>query len=93
MSITGGLVLYVVIWFMTMFVILPVLSRTQGEDGEVVPGTHKGAPSNFRLGRTMLICTLWATPIWAVVAGIILSGVIDVEMLDWNNYLGERVPN
>lgn len=93
MSITGSAVLYVVIWFMTMFIVLPITLRTQGEDGDVVPGTHEGAPSDFKLGRTVLLTTLWATPIWAVAAGIIISGVVTVDMLDWNNYLGERTPN
>ncbi|MBV7408039.1 DUF1467 family protein [Maritimibacter sp. DP1N21-5] len=93
MSVTGALVLFTVIWFMTMFIVLPITLRTQQEDGDVIPGTHKGAPSDFRLGRTMIITTLVALPIWGVVAAIILSGVITIDMLDWNNYLGERVPN
>ncbi|MAM63905.1 DUF1467 family protein [Maritimibacter sp. UBA3975] len=93
MSVTGAAVLFVVIWFMTMFIVLPIQLRTQAEDGDVVPGTHEGAPSDFRLGRTMLVTTLWALPIWAVCAGIIISGVITVDMLDWQGYLGERVPN
>ncbi len=93
MSVTGGAVLFVTIWFLTMFIVLPLRMRTQAEDGDVVPGTHEGAPSDFKLGRTMLITTLWAVPIWAIIAAIILSGWITVDMLDWNNYLGERVPN
>lgn len=93
MSITGAAVLYVTIWFLTMFIVLPIMLRTQAEDGDVVPGTHQGAPSDFRLGRTMLMTTLFATPIWAVIAGIIISGIVTVDMLDWNNYLGERIPN
>ena len=51
MSITGAIVLFVVIWFMTMFVVLPIRARSQAEDGNVVPGTHEGAPANFRLRR------------------------------------------
>ncbi|WP_298492429.1 DUF1467 family protein [uncultured Maritimibacter sp.] len=93
MSITGALVLLTVIWFMTMFIVLPITLRTQAEDGDVVPGTHQGAPSNFRLGRTMLITTAVAVPLWVVISAIILSGIVTVDMLDWNNYLGERTPN
>jgi len=93
MSITGGAVLFVVIWFLTMFVTLPIILRTQGEDGDVVPGTHEGAPSDFRLGRTMLIVTVLAVVIWGLVAAIILSGVITVEDLDTWGVLGERIPN
>ncbi len=93
MSITGALVLLTVIWFMTMFIVLPITLRTQAEDGDVVPGTHQGAPSNFRLGRTMLITTAVAVPLWVVISAIILSGIVTGDMLDWNNYLGERTPN
>ena len=40
----------------------------------------------------MLGATL-AFAIWAVLAAIILSGVITVEDLDWMGVLGERIPN
>lgn len=83
MSITAAMVLYAVIWFMTMFVTLPVRLRTQGDEGEVVPGTHAGAPANFRVKRTMLIVTAITTVLWVIIAGIILSGWITVEDLDW----------
>jgi predicted secreted protein len=93
MSITAGAVLFVVIWFLTMFVTLPIALRTQGEAGDVVPGTHEGAPANFRLRRTLLIVTAAAVLIWALVAWVIVSGFITVEDLDTWGVLGERVPN
>jgi len=93
MSITGAIVLFVVIWFMTMFVVLPIRARSQADDGEVVPGTHEGAPANFRLKRTVLIVTLWTIPLWGIVYAIIVLGIITVEDLDWMGVLGERVPN
>lgn len=87
MTITAALVLYVVIWFVTMFVTLPIRLRTQGDEGEIVPGTHAGAPANFKLGRTFLIVTIWGTLVWAIVAGIIISGIITIEDIDWFNRL------
>ncbi len=93
MSITGAAVLLVVIWFMTMFVVLPIRARSQAEDGNIVPGTHAGAPANFRLWRTMGIVTLITLPIWGLVVWLILSGIVTVEDLDWMGVLGERVPN
>lgn len=83
MAITSALVLFAVLWFLVMLLTLQVTARTQGEEGEVVPGTHSGAPANFRLKRTMVIVTLITTLVWAVIAGIILSGVITVEDFDW----------
>lgn len=93
MSITAGAVLFVVIWFITMFVVLPISLRTQAEAGEVVPGTHEGAPANFRLGRTLVIVTTLAVVIWAAAAWMIIAGPITVEDLDTWGVLGERVPN
>ena len=87
MTVTAALVLYVVIWFMTMFVTLPIRLRTQGDEGEIVPGTHAGAPADFKLGRTLLIVTVFGTIVWAIVAGIIVSGVITIEDIDWFNRL------
>ncbi|MEZ5720553.1 MAG: DUF1467 family protein [Paracoccaceae bacterium] len=93
MSITGGAVLFVVIWFITMFVTLPITLRTQAEAGEVVPGTHEGAPADFRLRRTLLIVTLVTLVLWGIVVWIITSGVISIEDLDTWGIMGERVPN
>ena len=93
MSITAGAVVFVVIWFLAMFVTLPIIQRTQGEAGEVVPGTHEGAPADFRLGRTLLIVTAATLVIWGVVVWIITSGMISIEDLDTWGVMGERIPN
>ncbi len=93
MSITAGAVVFVVLWFLTMFVTLPIILRTQGEAGEVVPGTHQGAPADFRLGRTMLFVTAVTVVLWAAVVWVITSGMISIEDLDTWGVMGERVPN
>jgi predicted secreted protein len=83
MGITSAIVLYAIVWFMTLFVVLPLRLTTQGEAGEVVPGTHSSAPADPQLGRKARITTIWATIIWAIIAGTILSGVITVRDMDW----------
>lgn len=82
MSITSALVLFVVIWFMVFFIVLPLRLETQGEAGEVVRGTHASAPANPQLGRKARITTIWAVIVFAVVAGVILSGVVSVRDMD-----------
>jgi len=79
----SGLVLLVVIWTIVFFVVLPLRLETQGEAGEIVPGTHASSPANFNLKRKARIATLWAVPIWLVIAGTILSGAITVRDIDW----------
>jgi len=88
MSITSALVLYAVIWFLTFLVVLPLRMTTQGEAGEVVPGTHASAPADAQVKRKAKITTLWAFGLWAVIAGVIVSGTITVRDLDVFNRMG-----
>ncbi|WP_172296702.1 DUF1467 family protein [Pseudoruegeria sp. HB172150] len=85
MAITSAIVLFAVIWFMTLFIVLPLRIKTQGDLGEVVPGTMPGSPEVHHLKRKFVIVTIVAFIVWAIVAGIIVSGIITVEDIDWFN--------
>ena len=76
MIITSAIVLFAVIWFMTFFVVLPLRLTTQGELGEIVPGTHAGAPAVLNMRRKFWITTLVAVVLWVIIAGVIVSGVV-----------------
>ncbi len=89
MSITSAIVLYAVTWFMVFFIVLPIRFVSQGDTGEVVPGTPKGAPAREIVGRKARLTTLIAAGVWVVLAGIILSGVISVRDLDVRGVMGE----
>lgn len=67
MTIALALALYFMIWWMTLFAVLPFGVRTQGEAGDVVEGTPESAPAKFRLLRTMLINTVVAAFVFAFV--------------------------
>jgi len=83
MGITSALVLYAVIWFMTLLIVLPIRVETQGDRGEIVPGTHAGSPEVHNLKAKMWITTGVSLVLWIIIAGIILSGWITVDDLDW----------
>ncbi|MCP3969959.1 MAG: DUF1467 family protein [Rhodobacteraceae bacterium] len=83
MAITSALVLFSVIWFMVLFVVLPLRLETQGDRGEVTPGTQAGAPAELNLGRKFRIVTAVAVVLWAIIAGIIVSGAITICDVDW----------
>lgn len=83
MTITGAVVLYAIVWFLTLFVVMPLRTRTQEEENHVVPGTPPGAPAHEEVGRIAWITTLVATPVWAVIAAVILSGWIGIADLDF----------
>ena len=90
MSITAAIVLFAMIWFMMFLIILPLRLRTQGETGEIVPGTHSSAPADPRIRRKALMATMITVVLWAVIAGIIVSGIISVRDLDWFGRMGPR---
>ena len=91
MSIASAIVLFSIIWFMTLFVVLPLRLTTQGDIGRIVPGTHAGAPEDLRLGRKMIVTTIIAVVLWVVIAGVILSGLISVRDFDWFNRMSAPV--
>lgn len=87
MTITAALVLFSVIWFLTFYIVLQIRTKPQGDTGEVVPGTPRGAPAVEDVGRSAKITSLIAVVIWAVVAGTIVSGWITLEDIDFFNRL------
>lgn len=83
MGPVSAIVLFAVVWAMVFFIVLPLRMISQGDAGEIVPGTHASAPADAQIGRKAKITTLWALPIWAIIAGTILSGAISVRDIDW----------
>jgi predicted secreted protein len=57
-QIFSTIAVYFVIWWITLFAILPIGLRTQEEDNEVILGTVASAPTKFRGWRVVLLTTL-----------------------------------
>jgi predicted secreted protein len=92
MSIASAIVLYLVLWFLVFLIALPVRIQTQGDVGQVLAGTSAGSPEHHHLGKKLWIATLVAALIWAVVAGIIVSGAITVRDIDMFGRMGPESP-
>lgn len=88
MGITSALVLFAVIWFMTFLVVIPIRLETQGDVGDVVPGTHAGSPQTHHLKKKAWITTGISVVLWCIIAGIIISGVVTVRDLDFFGRMG-----
>jgi predicted secreted protein len=73
--ILSTLAVYFVVWWITLFAILPIGMRTQEEDNEIVLGTVASAPTKFRALRVVLLTTL-------------ASGIIYGSWLFCSMYLG-----
>ena len=87
MGITSGIVLYAVLWFLTFLTVIPFRVKTQGDVGDVVPGTHAGSPEVHNLKKKAWITTGIAAVLWAIIAGIIISGAVTLDDIDWFNRL------
>jgi predicted secreted protein len=66
-----------------LLVALPIGLTTQGEAGEVVPGTPASAPVDAMLKRKVLWVTVATLLIWAGVCAFILWGGLTVEDIDF----------
>lgn len=65
MQIFSILAVYFVIWWITLFAVLPIGLRTQADDNEIVPGSVESAPSRFRPARVLLLNSAVAGVIYA----------------------------
>jgi len=90
MNPVSAAVLYAVIWFMVFFVVLPLRLQTQGEAGEVVPGTPSSAPANANIARRAKITSLVALVLWLGICAVIISEVITVRDIDVFNRMGAQ---
>lgn len=85
MNLTAGIILFVIYWFLTLFVVLPIGQKSQQDVGDIVPGTPAGAPVDTPWKRKLLIVTAISAVLFAVTAAVILGGGFtraDIENFD-----------
>jgi len=78
-SVLSVLAVYFIIWWVTLFAVLPWGVRSQAEAADVTPGTDPGAPTRPLLLRKMLITTLIAAAITAGLIYLATSGLVRLE--------------
>jgi predicted secreted protein len=69
---------YIILWFLTLQILLPMGIRARHEMGEDTAGIgDPGAPPNPRLVLKALLATLVAAVIWSIFYALVLAGVIN----------------
>lgn len=66
MAFLTGFAIYFVIWWVTLFLVLPHGNRSQAEAEERALGTDPGAPVNARFGLKLAINTLLAGVVFGI---------------------------
>ena len=68
MGITGSIIVFVIIWWIIFFSLLPVGIQSNKEAfKEKIGGMDPGAPKNPKIGKKFLITTLITTIIFFVI--------------------------
>jgi predicted secreted protein len=80
-SISTGLAIYFVLWWVVLFVTLPFGVRSQHEEGGGSPGTDPGAPVASLMGRKLIWTTLLSAAIYAAGLAAYRGGFLSIERL------------
>ena len=79
MPIAGGIVVFVVIWWLVFYMALSFGVRGQWEEGGATGGTDPGAPVKHNVARKMLITSGIAIVLWSAVWVIMEFDLIDMR--------------
>jgi predicted secreted protein len=82
MSITAVIVIFATIWFLALLVCLPIGIRTQGESGDVVPGTPASAPVDAMIRKKVIWATCVAFAITTPLVLFITLGGVTMRDID-----------
>jgi len=81
MTWTAGLAIYLVLWWLTLFAVLPWGVRASAGPDDIVPGSDPGAPAAPKMLRKIAITTLISAVIWLGVAWLIVYQPISLDSI------------
>ena len=80
MGITGSIIVYVLIWWMIFFSVLPVGIRSKKEKfKEHIGGVDPGAPNNPNIGKKFLITTIITSIIFIVIYYLVQFNILNLR--------------
>ena len=83
MGITGSIIVYVMIWWIVFFSVLPIGIKSKKEVfKEKIGGIDPGAPKNPKIGKKFLLTTLITTLIFAVIYYL-----VEIDLLNLRDFL------
>ncbi len=83
MGITGSIIIYVIIWWIIFFSVLPVGIQSNKEVfREKLEGIDPGAPKNPKIVKKFLITTIMTTIIF-----VLIYYLVKIELLNLREFL------
>lgn len=75
MDPVGGIVVFIISWWLSFFVVLPIGVKGQFEDGgDVVEGSEEGAPREPMIRKKV---------IWASIGAVVLTLIAHFFVVPW----------
>lgn len=81
MSITGSIVVFIIIWWLILFIILPIKIKSQNEKGSVVKGTDPGAPTDPKIVFKLILTTVIASILFATTYVLVYFDILNIREL------------
>ena len=83
MGITGSIIVYVMIWWIIFFSVLPIGIQSKKDIfKEKIGGIDPGAPKNPKIGKKFFITTLITTIIF-----IVIYYLVEIDLLNLREFL------
>ncbi len=79
MSLSLSLATYFIVWWLTLFMVLPFGVKTQEEEGDVVPGSVESAPAVPEILKKGLITTIIAGFFFAIIYSVYTYNLISID--------------
>lgn len=79
MSITLGIGIYVICWWVALFAVLPFGIRTQGECGTIEAGTPESAPQFPRLLPKLVATTIIAAMLFGLIYSVYSGALFTLD--------------
>ena len=80
MGITGSIIVFVIIWWIIFFSVLPVGIQSNKEKfRERIEGIDPGAPKNLKIAKKFLITTIITTLIFVVVYYLVKIDLLNLR--------------
>ena len=80
MGTTGAIIVYICIWWIVFFSVLPIGIKSQSiEFKDDFRGNDPGAPKNPRIGKKFLITTLITSIIFAVIYYLSINDYLNLR--------------
>ena len=83
MGITGSIIIYVMIWWIVFFSVLPIGIQSNNEIfKDTIEGSDPGAPKNPKIAKKFLITTIITSILF-----IVIYYLVNIGFLNLRNFL------